>query len=169
MADDSVFDAADPFAFTESENLKPKFKTSTDIELDKVADALIAKQEAFRRVINTLHDLWMDLPQMGMRQMDAHIVQAFNQLMDLAPSLGVSRNGLPELRECCGKKRGLSANETDPGVVMMGTTISPFYREELGWWPGDIIRRITRFFGAAYCEKCDQRRRAINRFFGKRD
>jgi hypothetical protein len=41
--------------------------------------------------------------------------------------------------------------------------------EKLGWYPGDIIRRVTRFFGAKYCQACDQRRRRINAWFGGYD
>ena len=129
-----------------------------------------ARQDNFIALAEDFYQLWRALPDLNVRQVDARLVPMYERLLALAPSIGVSRNGLQQLRECCGKKRawpiGLlqDPSETlDHVVVPLGTF------EELGWWPGDIIRRITRFFGAAYCEKCDRRRRAINRFFGKRD
>lgn len=131
--------------------------------LDEVRQ-LQAKAEAFRAIADRFYMLWWNMPGMSLRQVDQDIQDMFRMYMDLAPSLGVSRNGIPELRECCGRKRvwkddPLSDNNVK--VLVMPAVKDP----ELGWCPGDVIRRITRFFGAKYCEKCDRRRRAINAFF----
>lgn len=166
MIDGTDFDE-DPFL--SGQNKLPAGETTT-ANLSLVADALRAKQEAFVRVADTLYSLWRQLPEISTRQADGMVRLAHQQLLDLAPALGVSRSGIPELRECCGKKRVWPANLlVDPSKTLDHVVVPIGTFEELGWWPGDIIRRITKFFGAAYCEKCDRRRRAINRFFGKRD
>lgn len=131
---------------------------------DQVAQ-LQAKADAFRSLADRFYMLWWNLPGMSLRHVDADVQDMFRMLMDLAPSMGVSRNGIPELRECCGRKRiwkddPISGNHPQQVLVM-----PPVKDEQLGWCPGDIIRRITRFLGVSYCEKCDRRRRAINAFF----
>lgn len=161
MSDDPFSDVEEVSAPTPRPRLSP--------ELAKIAEIAALRQELFRRAIGTLHELWTRLPEIDPRQADQYVVLAHQQLMELAPLVGVSRNGIPELRECCGKKRVWPAELLqDPSKTLDHVAVPPGTFEELGWWPGDIIRRITRFFGAAYCEKCDRRRRAINRFFGKK-
>ena len=90
---------------------------------------------------------------MSLRQVDARVVAVHARLMELAADLGVSRNGLPELRECCGKKR------TWPD------TPAPA-QEPLGWGLGDIVRRVTRALGFKHCASCEKRRTWLNRLFG---
>ena len=130
-------------------------------QLSEEARQIQARSEAFRDLSDRFYMLWWNLPGMTLRQVDRDIQDMFRMYMDLAPSMGVSRNGIQELRECCGRKRawpdGLSIEE------------ERLPREKdpvLGWCPGDIVRRITRLLGVPYCAKCDQRRRAINAFFG---
>jgi len=125
---------------------------------------LQAKQDSFRDIADRFYMLWWNLPGMRLRQADQEIQDIFRMYMDLAPLLGVSRNGIPELRECCGRKRVWKddpLSDNNGKVLVMPAVVD----EKLGWCPGDIVRRITRFFGAKYCEKCDLRRLAINRFF----
>lgn len=136
-------------------------------KLTETVRQLQARQEAFRDIADRFYLLWWNLPQMTTRQADQDIQDMFRMYMDLAPILGVSRNGIPELRECCGRKRVWKddpLSDNNRKVLVMAPAVDPV--ENLGWCPGDIVRRITRFFGAKYCEKCDRRRRAINRFFG---
>jgi hypothetical protein len=78
----------------------------------------------------------------------------------------VSRNGISDLRECCGRKRVWKDDPLpeDKGQVLVMPPAT-FPAEDLGWCPGDIIRRVSRFLGIPYCETCDRRRRAINAFF----
>jgi len=140
-------------------------KLEADEQLLKTVQTLQARQAAFRDLADRFYMLWWNLPGSTLRSVDHDIRDMFRMYMDLAPSLGVSRNAIPELRECCGRKRvwkddPLSDNN---GKVLVMPPAEP--KEDLGWCPGDIIRRITRFFGASYCEKCDRRRRAINAFF----
>lgn len=136
-------------------------------KLTQTVVMLQARQEAFRDIADRFYMLWWNLPGSTLRQVDHEVKDLFRMYMDLAPSLGVSRNGIPELRECCGRKR---AWKDDPmsgpagQVLVMPPVTDPI--EALGWCPGDLLRRITRFLGFAYCEKCDKRRIRINAFFG---
>lgn len=138
-------------------------KMAADEKLTETIRQLNARQDAFRSLADRFYMLWWNLPGMTLRQVDQDVRDMFRMYMDLAPSLGVSRNGIPELRECCGRKRTWRDDQLvgDDQVLVM----APVKEEKLGWCPGDIVRRVTKFFGAAYCEKCDRRRRAINAFF----
>lgn len=141
-------------------------KLEANEKLTETVRALQARQESFRDISDRFYMLWWNLPQMTLRQADQEIQDLFRMYMDLAPLLGVSRNGIPELRECCGRKRVWKddpLSDNNGRVLVMPPVVEP--AEDLGWCPGDLLRRITRFFGAKYCEKCDRRRRAINRFF----
>lgn len=155
----------DPF----SDNASPMPASSiNDPLLDEVRQ-LQAKAEAFRAIADRFYMLWWNMPGMSLRQVDQDVQDMFRMYMDLAPSLGVSRNGIPELRECCGRSRTPFRDNShlDPQKTITGAqgVVSPFYEPKLGWCPGDIIRRVTRLFGAKHCERCDRRRRAINAFF----
>lgn len=146
--------------------IQPTVPTPTSADFLNEVCRLKARSEAFRDLADRFYMLWWNLPGMTLRQVDSDVRDMFRMYMDLAPSMGVSRNGIPELRECCGRKRvwkddPLSDNNIK--VLVMPPVVDPV--ENLGWCPGDILRRITRFFGAKYCEKCDRRRRAINAFF----
>lgn len=141
-------------------------KLEANEKLTEEVRLLQARGEAFRDLADRFYMLWWNLPQMTTRQADQDIRDMFRMYMDLAPSLGVSRNGIPELRECCGRKRVWRddpLSDNNGKVLVMPPVVDPV--ENLGWCPGDIIRRITRLFRAKYCEKCDRRRRAINAFF----
>lgn len=141
-------------------------KLEANQQLTEEARRLQTRQEAFRDLSDRFYMLWWNLPGMTLRQVDQDVKDMFRMYMDLAPSMGVSRNGIPELRECCGRKRTWKddpLSDNNAKVLVMPPAVDPV--ESLGWCPGDIIRRITKFFGAKYCEKCDRRRRAINAFF----
>ncbi len=141
-------------------------KLEANEKLIETVRQLQARQEAFRDLADRFYVLWWNLPGTTLRQADQDIQEMFQMYMNLAQHMGVSRNGIPELRECCGRKR---VWKNDPissgsGVLVMPAVVDPV--ENLGWCPGDILRRITRFFGRKYCEACDRRRRKINGFFG---
>lgn len=139
-------------------------KLEANKELSEEVIRIQAKTDAFRALADRFYMLWWNMPGMTLRHVDNDVQDMFRMLMDLAPSLGVSRNGIPELRECCGRKRTWK-DDALAGHEEQTLVMAPVKKEELGWCPGDIVRRITRLFGADYCEKCDRRRRAINAFF----
>lgn len=134
--------------------------------LTETVRVLQARQQAFRDLADRFYMTWWNLPSSTLRAADSDLRDMFRMYMDLAPSLGVSRNGIPELRECCGRKRVWKddpLSDNNNRVLVIPPATDPI--ETLGWCPGDIIRRITKFFGAKYCETCDRRRLRINAFF----
>lgn len=140
----------------------------SDKKLLEEVQLLQARSEAFRDLADRFYMLWWNLPGMTLRQVDQDVRDMFRMYMDLAPSLGVSRNGISELRECCGRKRIWKDDEipySSAQTLIMPPVLEVSAAEVLGWCPGDVLRRITRLFGVKYCEKCDRRRRAINTFF----
>jgi hypothetical protein len=142
---------------------------STSRDLTDKVHLLQARQDAFRSIADRFYMLWWNMPEMSHHNIDREIVDLFRKYMELAPSLGVSRNGIPELRECCGRKRSRLPGDLNVDLTKSisgaDKVVSPYHEESLGWCPGDVIRRITKFFGVGFCEKCDRRRRWINRFF----
>lgn len=152
----------DPLKSGEDQITKLEANKQRSLEVER----LQARADAFRDLADRFYMLWWNLPGMTLRQVDQDVKDMFRMYMDLAPSLGVSRNGIPELRECCGRKRVWKddpLSDNNAKVLVMPPAVDP--QEDLGWCVGDVLRRITRFFGAKYCEKCDRRRRAINSFF----
>lgn len=150
----------------QSTSAQESASANTSPALSEEARRIQAKTAAFRDLADRFYMLWWNLPSSDLRAVDRELQDLFRMFMDLAPSFGVSRNGIPELRECCGRKRTWKDDAIPVGSDQI-LVMSPVKEkeEDLGWCPGDIIRRITRFFGAQYCEKCDGRRRAINAFF----
>lgn len=162
---DSELDAGQEFDPLE-EGERHLAKLEANERLTTTVMMLQARQQAFRDLADRFYMVWWNLPGSTLRDVDRDIRDMFRMYMDLAPSMGVSRNGIPDLRECCGRKRVWKddpLSDNNGKVLVMPPATEP--EERLGWCPGDIIRRITRLFGAKYCEKCDRRRRAINRFF----
>lgn len=150
----------DPFS-TNAPPLNPT--ANVDPELSEEARRIQSRTDAFRDVADRFYVLWWNLPASDLRSADRELQDLFRMFMDLAPAFGVSRNGIPELRECCGRKRTWKGDALEDGSQVL--VMAPVKDEKLGWCPGDIIRRVTRLFGAKYCERCDARRRAINDFF----
>ena len=174
-------DTFGPDVFAESAEVsdgRPRRPLIENSELADKADKLLARRADYVNFAEAYREFWMRVDVMGPRERDQWIEWLYEQYLLLAPHLGVSLMGLPQLRECCGQKREtLGALLEDPSKTLFGTAALPArvasspippHVEELAWWPGDIIRRITRFFGFPYCETCDQRRRWINSWFGKR-
>jgi len=155
----------DPLEERSSNDTTRRLDTRADVVMEQEARRIQARADAFRDLADRFYMLWWNLPGMTTKDVDRDVQDMFRMYMDLAPSLGVSRTGIPELRECCGRKR---VWKNDPISDDSEVLVMPPVKDQeppLGWCPGDLIRRITRFFGVRYCEKCDRRRRAINAFF----
>ena len=171
MSDDTF--GPDPFAesMESGSNGSRPAPTSNSVGLSAKADALLARRADYVNLAEGFREFWMRLNVMGPVERDQWVRWLYDQYLLLAPHLGVSLMGLPQLRECCGQKRDMpDALLGDPSKTLLGTAALPAPPlEKLAWWPGDIIRRITRFLGFPYCQTCDQRRRRINSWFGKKD
>lgn len=130
--------------------IKPPSGSPVRLEL---ARSIERNQLPFMRIIAKMHDLFWDLPNITTRDVDVRLQELFDLTMDAAAQQGISRMSVPKLQECCGKKR-----------VWPGEAAAP-PEGKLGWGLGDIVRRITRFFGFGHCEACERRRKALNRIF----
>lgn len=130
--------------------IKPPSGAPVRLELSQ---SIERNQLPFMRIIARMHDLFWDLPNITTRDVDVRLQELFELTMDAASQVGISRMSVPKLKECCGKKR------VWPGEVAV------LADEKLGWGVGDIVRRITRFFGFGHCEACERRRKLLNRIF----
>ena len=122
-----------------------------------LSETITRNQLPFMRMIARMHDLFWDLPKITTRDVDDRLQELFELLMDAAATTGISRMSVPRLAECCGKKR------IWPDDVQ--AALEAHLEPELGWGLGDMVRRVTRFFGFGHCKKCEERRQALNRIF----
>lgn len=120
----------------------------------ELAQAIERNQLPFMRIIARMHDLFWDLPNITTRDVDQRLQELFDLTMDAASQVGISRISVPRLSECCGKRRVWPGEKPEAAADPV-----------LGWGLGDIVRRITRFFGFGHCQKCEERRKALNRIF----
>lgn len=126
--------------------------TGSPVRLE-LAESVTRNQLPFLRIIARMHDLYWDLPNLTTREVDVRLQELFNLTMDAAATAGISRMSVPRMQECCGKKR-IWPGEADEKK-----------EQPLGWGVGDIVRRITRFFGFGHCEACERRRILLNKIF----
>lgn len=154
-------DASEFDPFSAGSNQPPPQATSstTNVSTQAIADASRAKQDAFIRLAETFHKLWWKLPEMSLRDVDAELQKVFDSYLALASKAGVSTMGIPDLRECCGKRRPPWPDEAPPAAAAK--------EAELGWGPGDLIRRATKALGIKHCDGCETRRQWLNDLFGK--
>jgi hypothetical protein len=125
--------------------------TGAPVRLE-LSETITRNQLPFMRTIARMHDLYWDLPNLTTKEVDVRLQELFDLTMEAAATAGISRMSVPRLQECCGKKRAW------PGEA-------PAVEQQLGWGAGDIVRRITRFFGFGHCEACERRRKLLNKIF----
>lgn len=145
----------DPLEQVSQTPIKPASGSPVRLEL---AQSITRNQLPFMRMIARMHDLFWDLPKITTRDVDVRLQELFELLMDAAAMAGISRMSVPRLAECCGKKR-IWPDEVAQAVL------EHLEDPPLGWGVGDIVRRVTRFFGIGHCKKCEERRQALNRIF----
>jgi len=121
------------------------------------AESITARQVPFMLLIGKFHDLFWDLPKITTRNVDARLQEMYELLMQASASAGISRVSVPRLRECCGKKR-----EWPDG------TVTGEQEKKIWWGLGDIVFRITRFFGFKHCPACERRRKFLNEILRKK-
>ncbi len=131
------------------------------------AQLLQTRAGAFRDLADRFYIVWWNLPGMSIRDVDRELQDLFRMYMDLAPSLGVSRNSIPALKECCGRKRDwkdgqLLGDPSDPVIGAMPPPEGPAKKVRLGWGLGDVIARVTRLWKAEHCAACEARRLWLN-------
>ena len=123
-----------------------------------LSETITRNQLPFMQMVARMHDLFWDLPKMTTREVDDRLKELFELLLDAAGTAGISRMSVPRLAEFCGKSRIWP----DEVAKAIDEHLDP---EHLVWGLGDMIRRVTRFFGIGHCKKCEERRQALNRIF----
>ena len=144
----------DPMEDVTQTPIRPPSGAPVRLEL---SESITKNQLPFMRMIARMYDLFWDLPKITTRDVDERLKELFELLMDAAGTAGISRMSVPRLAECCGKRR------VWPDEVH--AALEAHLDSDLGWGVGDIVRRVTRFFGIGHCKKCEERRQALNRIF----
>jgi hypothetical protein len=157
----------DPLDLGQDSALPQAGNVASPAYLSSQANAIQAKAGAFRDLADRFYILWWNLPGMSTRDVDRELQDLFRMYMDLAPSLGVSRNTIPALKECCGRKRDwkdgqLLGDPSDAVIGVMPPLEKPSQRAKLGWGLGDVIARVTRLWKAEHCDACEARRLWLN-------
>lgn len=118
-----------------------------------IAD-MAARQAPFMELIELYHKLFWELPNLNTRDVDTRIQVMFEKLMEASSVVGISRNSVPSLKECCGKKR---VWPDDLGKSQFGI---PSVQDRQGL--GDLLKKFFGLFGAKPCDGCERRRRWLN-------
>lgn len=116
-----------------------------------IAD-MSARQAPFLDLIGQFHKLFWELPNLTTRDVDARLQAMFEKLMEASATVGISRNSVPSLKECCGKKR------VWPDEIGQSGILPTVQKSGLG----DLIKKLTELCGIKPCEGCERRRRWLN-------
>lgn len=127
---------------------------SRKVKRTTLIDDMLARQAPFLDLIELHHKLFWELPSLSSRDIDARLKVMFEKLMEASSVVGISRNSVPSLKECCGKKR---VWPDDLGKSQTG--LAPV--QDRGGL-GDLLKKIFSAFGAKPCEGCERRRRWLN-------
>lgn len=127
------------------------------------AKEIIARQAPFLELIEQFHKLFWELPNLTTRDVDQRLQPMFDNLMNAAATVGISRNSVPSLKECCGKKR------VWPDELNKSSIFTPVQESVVQLDPkapagglGDFFKKVFSFFGFKPCEGCERRRRWLN-------
>lgn len=118
-----------------------------------IAD-MAARQAPFLDLIELHHKLFWELPNLSPKEVDERLKVMFEKLMEASSVVGISRNSVPSLKECCGKKR-VWPNEMPDGRSGILPAV-----QKTGL--GDLIKRLAEWFGIKSCEGCERRRKWLN-------
>lgn len=124
------------------------------IQKTTLVDDLLARQAPFLSLIELYHKLFWELPNLSTRDVDERLQVMFEKLMEASAVVGISRNSVPSLKECCGKKR------VWPDPLNRGQVMDPVVDASGGL--GDFFKKIFSFFGFKPCPGCERRRRWLN-------
>ena len=90
---------------------------------------------------------------MTTREVDVRLQEMFGTLLEACERVGISKMSVPQLKECCGKRRSWKDDIQKPAGLRLG--------DKLAW----ILSKL----GFKQCEACKRRQEALNRLFGKKD
>jgi hypothetical protein len=120
-------------------------------KLTLIAD-MTARQAPFLDLIELYHKLFWELPNLNTRDVDVRLQAMFDKLMDASSVVGISRNSVPSLKECCGKKR------IWPDAIGQSGILPTVQSSGLG----DLVKKVIGWIGIKPCKGCEQRRRWLN-------
>ena len=147
MTDDPFTEESegDKVATGANRNVKPPEKP------EYVPD-LVSRQAPYLDLIQMFHKLNDELPTLTTREVDDRLGPMFDKLMDAAAFMGISRISVPQLKECCGKRR-VWPDELDHTQVV---PLPP--KKGLG----DVLKWIFSWFWLKPCDGCERRRIWLN-------
>jgi hypothetical protein len=126
-------------------------------QLKATTDQVAKNQEPFLKLAGQFHDLFWKHPTLPAREIDTRLLDMWESFMDSCSVVGLSRFGIPQLKECCGKKR-------DWPLEKSATDLAPVVDEPRYLRIGDAIRWVTKNILRIRkpCEACEQRRQFLN-------
>lgn len=102
------------------------------------------RQKPYFILIGQFQKLFYDIPDMTAIEVDGRVKEMYDTLMEACESVGISRISIPQLKECCGKKR---VWRSEGGGLRLG--------DKLAW----LFDRL----GIKKCEACRRRQEALNK------
>ncbi len=128
-------------------------KTPTESSWLKTAvQKTVDRQQPFFELAAQFHRLFEEIPQMTTREVDVRIKEMFGTFLDSCERVGISKMSVPQLKECCGRKRIWKDEADGPAGLRLG--------DKLAW----ILSKL----GFKSCEACKRRQEALNQLFQRK-
>jgi len=124
-------------------------------ELKTTVMKAVDRQAPFFDMIAQFHRLFEEIPQMTTREVDARIQELFKTFLEACEKVGISKMSVPQLKECCGKKRIWKDEAPEP--------------EKKGLRLGDRLAWLFSKLGFKSCPGCKRRQALLNELFKKKD
>ena len=118
-------------------------------DLQRTIVEIRRKQEPFLKLSGQLHSLFWELPGMSDRDFDKRLQPIWESFMEAAGMVGLSSYDIPQLKECCGKRRTWPDQGLGARYLRLGDAVR---------WVTSNIFRIRK-----PCEACERRRETLNR------
>ena len=126
-----------------SGNRKPGDKSSSTASFALI-HARALRQQPYFTLLTQFQTLFYDIPDLTAKDVDARVKVMYDTMMEVCEGAGISRISIPQLKECCGKKR--------------------VWREEpKGLRLGDKLAWLFDKLGIRKCEGCRKRQEILNK------
>jgi hypothetical protein len=107
-------------------------------------EARALRQRPYFTLVSQFQQLFYDIPDLTAKQADERVQAMYLTLMEVCESAGISRISIPQLKECCGKKR-------------------EWKEEKKGLRLGDKLAWLFDKLGIKKCAGCRKRQEALNK------
>jgi hypothetical protein len=118
--------------------------------------AVAERQEPFFTLSSQFQALFYELPKITTREVEVRIRAMHETYLETCERVGISKMSIPQLKDCCGRER-VWLDERLPAPSQ-----APATPKKSGL--GDLIAKITGFFGIKPCEECKRRQAMLNKF-----